>query len=111
MESARGGAHVRLTGVTKWYREGDVRHDVLRQLDFEVLPGEFVVLLGRSGSGKSTLLNLIGGIDLPSRPAGEQFTIDLRIVADIDRQLVVSKEVRNSSGDFIFLCELRQLAG
>lgn len=44
---------------------------VLKELDFVLHEGEFVVLLGRSGSGKSTLLNLISGIDMPSQ--GEVF--------------------------------------
>ena len=35
-------------------------------VDGDVLPGEFVALVGASGSGKSTLLHLIGGIDRPS---------------------------------------------
>lgn len=45
--------------------------NVLKELDFVLHEGEFVVLLGRSGSGKSTLLNLISGIDMPSQ--GEVF--------------------------------------
>jgi len=44
---------------------------VLKELDFVLHEGEFVVLLGRSGSGKSTLLNIISGIDMPSQ--GEVF--------------------------------------
>jgi len=35
---------------------------VLEQLDLEVAPGEFLVLLGPSGCGKSTLLNAIAGL-------------------------------------------------
>lgn len=35
---------------------------VIRELDFEVAPGEFVVLLGGSGCGKSTLLSVIAGL-------------------------------------------------
>ncbi|WP_424243869.1 ABC transporter ATP-binding protein [Agrobacterium leguminum] len=35
---------------------------VIRELDFEIAPGEFVVLLGASGCGKSTLLSVIAGL-------------------------------------------------
>jgi putative ABC transport system ATP-binding protein len=45
-------------GVTKVYEMGDVRVEALRGVDFDLWPGEFVVLLGPSGSGKSTLLNI-----------------------------------------------------
>jgi putative ABC transport system ATP-binding protein len=41
----------------------------LVDVDLEILPGEFIVLLGPSGSGKSTLLNILGGLDVPT--AGE----------------------------------------
>ena len=54
------------SGLTKIYRTGDVEIQALRGADFELNPGELVVLLGPSGSGKSTLLNILGGLDTPT---------------------------------------------
>jgi len=56
-------------GITKVYEMGEVRVEALRGVDFDLAPGELVVLLGPSGSGKSTLLNILGGLDVPT--AGE----------------------------------------
>lgn len=52
--------------VSKTYTRGSERIEVLRDVNIEILPGEFVGLIGPSGSGKSTLLNLIAGLDGPS---------------------------------------------
>ena len=38
------------------------RSDVLRNVDFHVEPGEFVVLLGPNGSGKTTLVRCLVGL-------------------------------------------------
>ncbi|HEV2700841.1 MAG TPA: ABC transporter ATP-binding protein [Steroidobacteraceae bacterium] len=56
-------AIVSLVGVTKGYVRGNQRVEVLRNVDFQVQAGEFVVLMGPSGSGKTTLLNLMGGLN------------------------------------------------
>ncbi|MGD2020329.1 MAG: ABC transporter ATP-binding protein [Thiohalocapsa sp.] len=56
---------LQVQGLSKSYAEGRKRRVVLRDVAFEVAPGECVALVGRSGSGKSTLLNLLAGIDQP----------------------------------------------
>ena len=66
---------ITLQGVEKWY--GDVQ--VIKGIDLEVAPGEFVVFVGPSGCGKSTLLRMIGGLEETSRG---QILIDGRDVTD-----------------------------
>lgn len=39
---------------------------ILRDIDFSVMAGETVAILGTSGSGKSTLLSIMAGLDTPS---------------------------------------------
>jgi putative ABC transport system ATP-binding protein len=53
-------------GLAKRYVMGEVTVDALRDVNLDLVPGEYVVILGPSGSGKSTLLNILGGLDVPS---------------------------------------------
>lgn len=62
-QSDSGDVVFRVHGLTKVYEMGEVKVSALRGVDFDLLPGELIVLLGPSGSGKSTLLNILGGLD------------------------------------------------
>lgn len=52
-----------LVGVGK----GFGADDVLKNIDLEVRPGEFLSLVGMSGCGKSTLLRIVAGLERPDR--------------------------------------------
>ena len=49
--------------VVKKYGSGDSVVVANDKINFDIVEGEFVVILGPSGAGKSTLLNIIGGMD------------------------------------------------
>jgi len=68
---------VEIRGVTKTYRRGGERIEVLHGIDLDIPRGDFVALMGPSGSGKTSLLNLIGGLDTPT--AGTIVVDDRRI--------------------------------
>ncbi len=47
-----------------WKKHGDFV--ALKEVNFEIEPGEFFALLGPSGSGKSTTLRILAGLDAPT---------------------------------------------
>lgn len=53
---------VELVSVCKHFADAQV----LRELNLNVAPGEFVTLLGPSGCGKSTVLRLVAGLESPT---------------------------------------------
>jgi lipoprotein-releasing system ATP-binding protein len=58
-----------LIGVSRHYREGDARLDILMGANFVLFPGQTVALIAPSGAGKSTLLHIAGLLEQPD--AGE----------------------------------------
>lgn len=54
---------ISIRGVTKRFPNGV---EALKDIDSEILPGSFTVVLGPSGAGKSTLLRLVNGLETPT---------------------------------------------
>ncbi len=63
-----------LKHIFKYYSNKFIKTYVLRDVNMEIVEGEFVTIMGPSGAGKSTLLYLLGMLDEPSQ--GEYFFRD-----------------------------------
>lgn len=51
---------ISLRGVEKAFPHGPTKTYVLRRVNIDIKPGEFVSIMGPSGAGKSTLLHILG---------------------------------------------------
>ncbi|MFM6322371.1 MAG: ATP-binding cassette domain-containing protein [Microcystis panniformis] len=63
MSQEKKGVHIEISDLTKSYG----KTTVLKSVNLEIQPGEFVVIVGRSGCGKSTLLRQVAGLETPTR--------------------------------------------
>jgi putative ABC transport system ATP-binding protein len=61
------------------------RLPILRDVNLELAPGEYIAIMGESGTGKSTLLNLIAGLDVPDGGSIEFGGKNLRSLEEDER--------------------------
>jgi putative ABC transport system ATP-binding protein len=83
--------------LAKVYQLGEQAVHALRDVSFDIFPGEYIAIMGPSGSGKSTLMNLIGALDVPT---GGQLHINGTDIGTLDRDSLA--ELRNSTIGFVF---------
>lgn len=90
-------AYVKLENVTKVYRMGEIEIHAAAGIDFEIMKGEFVVIVGPSGAGKTTVLNVLGGMDTATDGA---IWVDGRNIASFNQRELTAYR-RNDIG-FVF---------
>ena len=99
VSEATAGAQpvIRVEDVHKYYELGETRVHALRGVSVDVLPGEFLAIMGASGSGKSTFMNILGCLDKPS--SGRYFLEGTEVSTRTKQELAA---IRNRKIGFVF---------
>mgnify|MGYP001825684034 FL=1 len=92
-----GDALMALRDLSKSYNGSGARIDILKGVNFDLLPGETLAVVGASGIGKSTLLHVLGTLDRPD--SGRHFFKDQD---DLGYDAKTLARFRNESIGFVF---------
>jgi putative ABC transport system ATP-binding protein len=88
---------IELHGIEKAYTSGEVVTRVLKDISFEIDPGEYVAIMGASGTGKSTLMNILGCLD---KPTAGHYRLDGTDMVNLDDEGL--SHLRNHKIGFVF---------
>ncbi len=89
---------LKVSGLNKSYLQGDGTFlEVLKGIDFNLLKGESVAVMGESGSGKTTFLNCVAGLDRFN--SGQVLLLDKDLSSLKDKDLGLA---RNRLLGFVF---------
>lgn len=83
--------------------------DILRDIDFTLMPKETVAIVGASGSGKSTLLTIMAGLDTPTRGTVHLAGLDMFSMDEDQRAAVRAKHIGFVFQSFQLLAPLTAL--
>ena len=95
--SEQGSMVIKATGISRGFRQGAKRVQVLVDVNLQVPAGTSMAIVGASGAGKSTLLHILGGLDRPDE--GEVLVDGHSLWQKSDRE---RSELRNSRMGFIY---------
>ena len=84
-------------GVSRGFRQGPKRVQVLKDVSLQVPAGTSMAIVGASGAGKSTLLHILGGLDKPDE--GDVFVDGKSIWQMSERE---RSDLRNARMGFIY---------
>jgi putative ABC transport system ATP-binding protein len=88
---------IRVSGLGKSYETAAGLFPALKGVDLQIMPGEYIAIMGPSGSGKSTFMNLLGCLDTPT--VGD-YLLAGENVAQMDKDALAT--LRNRTLGFVF---------
>ena len=95
---------IRMRGIFKRFYIGQPNElEILHGIDLDVMPGEFLSIVGPSGSGKSTLMNLIGVLDRPTLRSAVPFAVAAALAGAWLATAVDTEVLRKPFGAYLIL--------
>ena len=89
-DTASGKSRIVLKGVCKGFGDEWEREEVVKDLSFEITPGDLTAIVGPSGCGKSTIVGMVAGYERPD--TGEILLNGKRVTGPGKDRMVVFQE-------------------
>ena len=93
----QGNMVIEAKGISRGFRQGPKRVQVLKDVSLQVPAGTSMAIVGASGAGKSTLLHILGGLDKPDE--GDVFVDGKSMWQMSERE---RSDLRNARMGFIY---------
>jgi len=84
---------ISVMSLNHFYIKGDKRIASLKDVQFDVMEGEFVSFLGKDGSGKSTLLNILRGSMKPTSGVIKMLNKDITALKEYELTYFMQSKV------------------
>lgn len=88
---------ISVKNISKSYQLGEIPLPAVENISFELVKGDFAMIVGPSGGGKTTILNLLGGMD--QCDSGE-IAVDGEKITDFSRNKLTT--YRRKDVGFVF---------
>ncbi|WP_073580429.1 ABC transporter ATP-binding protein [Vibrio quintilis] len=82
---------------------------IVKDVSFDIFPGESVAIVGASGAGKSTLMAILSGLDMPVTGEVKLFGRPLQSLSDEERAVIRSESVGFIFQNFLLIPSLSAL--
>ena len=97
---------IRVEKVNKEYGRGRKTVAALKDINLEIMPGEFVAVLGPSGCGKSTLLHVMAGLEQPTSGRILLDGVDVTLISERDLPKVRAEKLGFVFQSFLLIDDL-----
>ena len=85
---------IRIEHLTHTYSAGTpFQRSAVEDVSLDIMPGEFLGIIGHTGSGKSTMMNVLGCLDIPTRGTYRLDGVDVRELSDKELSRIRNKQI------------------